>query len=161
MIKTKSILIIIFALICVAVGLLSPYIFAGVNEQDIKNSQVDITSSEYDNIDIGEIYPYKLSYVGSWTYTQVGEGDTGLSNGDIFNMTINEDLTVSMTLYNVINGQTDEVDLSQSEVTELENGLKLSFQEDEVHLLTLVDENTLHVSLYDDGIKFDATRVIE
>lgn len=102
-----------------------------------------------------------LNYIGNWTYTQVGEGDTGLSDGDIFNMIINEDKTIRITLYNATSGQTDELDLSQGEITELENGLKLSFQENEVHLLTLVDENTLHVSLYDDSIKFDATRITE
>ena len=100
------------------------------------------------------------SYNGTWTYTQVGESDSGLCDGAVCNVIINEDKIVSCEITWPGNPEKQIIDLSQAEVTELENGLKFSL-EDEIYTFTLIDENTLHVSLCDNWMHFDATRVTE
>ena len=57
MTKTKSILIIIFSLICLGVGLLSPYVFVNINEQKVIDNQLDITSPENSEVNIGYVSP--------------------------------------------------------------------------------------------------------
>lgn len=66
MTKTKSILIIIFSIFCVAIGILSPYFIAGVNKQALQDNELNITAPEYENIDIGSSVNISLTkdYLG-------------------------------------------------------------------------------------------------